>query len=350
LSQEKAFDIEDLITIPVSAMLSDPSTVEKIRKSYISQLLVDEFQDINSAQYEMIKLLAGTDAAGLFAIGDPDQAIYGFRGSDRSYFLNFCRDFPSTVETSLSRNFRSDGHIVNLAVGILTNGAPDRRLMPTRPTGGPVKMFSLSSPGTEGNFITRTIEEMIGGASFYSLDLGSRSNSGTKFGFRDFAVLYRVNAIGDSLEQQFKASGIPFQRAKRVKPEEEAESLDPRAEAVTLMTIHASKGLEFPVVFLAGCEDGIIPYYFGSRSSGADIDLDEEKRLLYVAVTRACSEVVITMASRRSTYGKVVQNKPSRFLEKLPPELLEFSKYASPGKTESKSLRQDKLFEFLCDD
>jgi DNA helicase II / ATP-dependent DNA helicase PcrA len=350
LSEEKAFDIEDLITIPVQAMLLDHSKTEEIRKSYVSQLLVDEFQDINCAQYELIKLLAGTDARGLFAIGDPDQAIYGFRGSDRSYFLNFCRDFPSAVKTCLSSNFRSDGHIVNLAVGILSNQASEKPITPTRPARHPVKMFSLSSAGIEGDFITRTIEEMIGGASFYSIDRRSHPNPGADLGFRDFAVLYRANVVGDSIEERFRASGIPFQRAKRIKPEEEAESLDPRAEAVTLMTIHASKGLEFPVVFLAGCEDGIIPHYFGSRSSSANIDMDEEKRLLYVAVTRACSELVITMASRRSIYGKVVQNRPSRFLEKIPHKCLQFSEYASSGKAKSKSLRQDELFELLSDD
>ena len=130
-------------------------------------------------------------------------------------------------------------------------------------------------------------------------------------------MLFRLNSVGDALEEAFRSSGIPFQRAKKNVPEEEAEALDPRAEAVTLMTIHASKGLEFPVVFIAGCEDGIIPYIPVDESTIPADDLDEERRLLYVAMTRAQDEVFLTRADRRTLHGRNCRNPQSRFLDQI---------------------------------
>jgi len=133
-------------------------------------------------------------------------------------------------------------------------------------------------------------------------------------GFRDIAVLYRLNAVGDSLEKMFVESGIPYQRSKRNKPEQELDHLDLRAEAVTLMTMHAAKGLEFPVVFIAGCEDGLVPYCESTRNLFQEHNLNEEQRLLYVAMTRAKKILYITMASRRTLFGRRLPGLPSRFL------------------------------------
>ena len=164
----------------------------------------------------------------------------------------------------------------------------------------------------------------MGGASFFSLDSRGIAGQERDLGFRDFAVLFRLNAVGDSLEEAFKSSGIPYQRARRSSPSEEAEALDPRAEAVTLMTIHASKGLEFPIVFIAGCEEGIIPYSPPGESKGRPPDVDEERRLLYVAMTRAEQELFITRAHDRTLHGLKVENPRSRFLEAIDPSICEF--------------------------
>ncbi len=96
------------------------------------------------------------------------------------------------------------------------------------------------------------------------------------------------------------------------------DSLDANAEAVTMMTLHAAKGLEFPTVFLVGMEDGVFPH---ARSMESDKELEEERRLCYVGITRAKREVVFSFASRRSTYGNIAFNPPSRFLKEIPSEL-----------------------------
>ena len=96
------------------------------------------------------------------------------------------------------------------------------------------------------------------------------------------------------------------------------DSLDAAAPAVTLMTLHAAKGLEFPFVFLVGLEEGIFPH---SRSLNSDKELEEERRLCYVGITRAMEELAVTFANRRTLFGNVQYNPPSRFLKEIPSEL-----------------------------
>ena len=101
------------------------------------------------------------------------------------------------------------------------------------------------------------------------------------------------------------------------------DSLDASAEAVTLMTLHSAKGLEFPVVFLAGLEEGVFPHV---RSMESDRELEEERRLCYVGITRAKEELYLTYAGRRALFGNVNYNPPSRFLREIPKELFHGSK------------------------
>ncbi len=100
----------------------------------------------------------------------------------------------------------------------------------------------------------------------------------------------------------------------------DVDKYDESADAVVMMTVHSAKGLEFPVVFLPGMEDGIFP---GMQSIlGSEAEIEEERRLMYVAITRAKRELYITHASSRLLYGKTQYNPPSRFLEEIPPELM----------------------------
>jgi superfamily I DNA/RNA helicase len=97
------------------------------------------------------------------------------------------------------------------------------------------------------------------------------------------------------------------------------DDVDVHAERVNLMTMHAAKGLEFPIVFIAGCEDGIVPF----RREGKPTDEAEERRLLYVAMTRARQVLYLTRASRRTLFGRTASTAPSPFLAGLPPELVQ---------------------------
>ncbi|MGB6067771.1 MAG: UvrD-helicase domain-containing protein [Desulfomonilaceae bacterium] len=319
-----AIDLDDLLVLPARLLRDHPSAAAELRETIAEHLLVDEFQDVNRVQYEMVRLLTSSNGEGLFVIGDPDQAIYGFRGSDRRFFLRFAEDYPSAYQVRLARNYRSQMPILKGAADVLNGGLSGNLLKAERAGTNPIKMVQMPNSATEGEFIVRTIDSAIGGSSFFSLDSRELAIRERELGFRDFAVLFRLNAVGDSLEEAFKSSGIPYQRARRTSPAEEADALDPRAEAVTLMTIHASKGLEFPVVFIAGCEEGIIPYDPPGSSDRRPPDVDEECRLLYVAMTRAEDELFITRARKRSLYGLKVENPRSGFLKEINPSICEF--------------------------
>jgi ATP-dependent DNA helicase UvrD/PcrA len=324
LKSAGAFDLDDLLVRPVRLLQDHPVVAGEISEAIAEQLLVDEFQDVNKAQYEMVRLLASPRGQGLFVIGDPDQAIYGFRGSDRRFFLRFAQDYPSAQQVRLDRNYRSPAPVLKAAAEVLDGRGTENVLRAERSGSRPIRIIRLPNSATEGEFIVRAIDAAMGGASFFSLDSRGIVGQERDLGFRDFAVLFRLNAVGDSLEEAFKSSGIPYQRARRSTPSEEAEALDPRAEAVTLMTIHASKGLEFPVVFIAGCEEGIIPYSPPGESKGRPPDVDEERRLLFVAMTRAEHELFITRAHDRTLHGLKVENPRSSFLKAIDPSICEF--------------------------
>jgi superfamily I DNA/RNA helicase len=117
---------------------------------------------------------------------------------------------------------------------------------------------------------------------------------------------------------------------------------DPAAEKVSLMTMHAAKGLEFPVVFIAGCEDGLIPY---RRTDSEQGDILEERRLFYVAMTRARERVYLTRAKRRLRYGKKILQNPSPFLEAVEENLKEYVKPISTKRGRRKKDPQLTLFE-----
>jgi len=102
----------------------------------------------------------------------------------------------------------------------------------------------------------------------------------------------------------------------------EQDEYEPTEDKVTLMTIHASKGLEFPVVFIAGCEEGIFPH---ARSILDASEMEEERRLAYVAISRAKEEVYLTYAKTRLYFGEIIRNMPSRFLSDIPENLISFT-------------------------
>ena len=192
--------------------------------------------------------------------------------------------------------------------------------------------------------------------------------------FSDFAVIYRTNAQVKALADAFSSSGIPYQIIGRKKqprqrnwrkhspfsglffgkpttsqlthtgPESKLvtpdDYFDPRADAVTLMTMHAAKGLEFPVVFIAGCEQGILP----CTVMKDDVDIEEERRLFYVGMTRAKEELILLHARRRFLYGESLAQQPSPFIDEIPEGLKETRFVADKLKKQKPEDKQMGLF------
>jgi len=355
---------------------------------------VDEYQDVDENQYRFVRLLAPSDG-DVCAIGDPDQAIYGFRGADVRFFLRFQEDFPSARIARLGRNYRSHRPIVEAAKQVIAPQTlvADRRLDAFLDGPHRVCIHRAAGERAEAEFVVAEIERMVGGTGFFSVDSGRADGGGEGYAFSDFAVLYRTEAQADALAEALARAGLPFQRrshrrlldgqaaqaivaalaatdgsaplVERVRqaaatareslaaPEAtvseadldeaadalrplaartgdlarflaelplltEVDALDPRAARIALLTLHASKGLEYRAVFLTGCEDGLLPLRF----SDEEVDLAEERRLFFVGMTRARDRLFLSWAAERRRHGRTNPSSPSPFLREIEERLL----------------------------
>ena len=333
-------DFDDLLLLPVRLLENEPNLRHGYRARF-RWISIDEYQDIDALQYRLVRSLAPA-GANLCAIGDPDQSIYGFRGAEVGFFLLFQKDYPDARIVSLGRNYRSNEAIVEVALQAIapTALAADRRLEPMLEAAPErVTIHEARSEKAEAEFVVHTIERLLGGTSHFSVDtgrVGYEDDGRGAFAFADFAVLYRTKEQAGALEEALGRSGIPFQRRSHELFEaenatgRELDRWDPRAERVSLMTLHAAKGLEFPVVFIVGCEDGLLPLRWGG-SEGADPD--EERRLLFVGITRARSRLFLSFARRRVVRGRLRESAPSPFLADVEETLLKRSRTrAAPPK------------------
>jgi len=203
LEIHNALDFDDLIQKTVQVLeKSGPSTslgINSIRAKYQNRwrhILVDEYQDVNFAQYRLIRLLLGKEE-NLCVIGDDHQSIYAFRGADFSNILNFSRDFPQAKVIKLEQNYRSTKNILanaNALISYNETGMP-KKLWTDNETGEKLEITEVESDREEGDLIARKIREKINAGGSYS----------------DFAVLYRMNAQSRSLEEAFMRHQIPYQ-------------------------------------------------------------------------------------------------------------------------------------------
>ncbi len=322
--QEKGFvDFDDLLLEAVHLLKVRDEVHRKIQRIY-RFICVDEYQDINAVQHALLKTLMGSNNV-LTAIGDPNQAIYGFRGSDVRFFESFSKDFPGAVTLSLAENYRSPANLLKASGQVIAGGNKFRvpELVAKIYEKGRLVFYDAPTDKAEAEYVVHQIERLIGGTSMFSVDSGRVTPSKeVKHSFADFAVLYRLNAQRRLLEEAFNRSGIPFRVSgqKSFADEELAayrnfEESD--LEKVNLMTLHAAKGLEFPVVFIVGCEKKLIPLQLENMTS----DAQEERRLFYVGMTRAKENLYLIRAQRRCLYGKTYEPLPSPFLSDIAEDL-----------------------------
>ena len=454
-----AVDFDDIIMMCVELLQNNPDVLEYYQNKF-RYVLVDEYQDTNYAQFVLTKLLAD-GRRNIMVVGDDDQSIYRFRGATIENILNFDTTYPDATVIKLEQNYRSTANILAAANAVIAHNSDrhSKRLWCDKGDGEKITVKEAYDQNDEGRFI---VDKVIKGVRI----------DGRKYS--DFAVLYRVNALGRSLQTSFAKSGVPFRvigdmgfydrkevkdmvaylsivanlhdnlRLKRVINEpkrkigaatvEAIESIadanglpmyyilehvdeypvlaksreklssfvslinevrnnctlpsdmlialfdktgyhdmlkaegfegegkieyvnelisaaleyekriaesgdelnlidflgeifllsdvdkyDENADAVVLMTVHAAKGLEFPVVFLAGMEDGIFP---SEQDRESDSEMSEERRLAYVAITRAKELLYISYAKERMMYGRTLYGRLSCFVrDELPVEL-----------------------------
>ncbi|SHE71328.1 TIGR00375 family protein [Fodinibius roseus] len=205
LWQQGAVDISDLIRRTVETLRDDSCWLSGLRRR-CRVMAVDEFQDINPLQYELVKLLGR--GQNLLAIGDADQAIYGFRGADVSLFFDFTGDFKAK-EVVLRQNYRSTDRILKAATSLIRNNRQHREteLIARSKSKTPITIFEAKNPFREADYILGEIKRYVGGVE--SLTTGRHTDSAHSYGFGDMAVLFRTNAIGEALFKKFLKAGIP---------------------------------------------------------------------------------------------------------------------------------------------
>ena len=223
LRERGLVDLDDLVTLPTTLLAADPALAAEYRSRW-TDVFVDEYQDVDEQQYLMLRQLAAPGSR-ICVIGDPDQAIYGFRGGDVGYFLRFAEDFgggtPDTgaATVRLSRSYRSSPTIVRAAMQLIRPGTlvPGRELVPARTDipDGPVGLHAVGDEREEAEAIAAEIERLLGGASFHALDsrtVDGRDGTEHQLSFADFAVLYRTSSQAAAVDEALARRGFPVQR------------------------------------------------------------------------------------------------------------------------------------------
>ncbi|MCI8869868.1 MAG: UvrD-helicase domain-containing protein [Lawsonibacter sp.] len=461
LWEASALDFDDIILHTVR-LLQEFDDIREYYQKKFRYVLIDEYQDTNNLQYLLASTLAG-GYENFCVVGDDDQSIYRFRGATIENILSFEQQYRGCRVIRLEENYRSTGHILQASNAVIRHnqGRKGKELWTKAEEGEKLRLYSAMNENDEAQYVAaRILEDYSQGRPW-----------------KDHAVLYRMNAQSNQLEQAFKRNGIPYRiiggtrffdraevkdmtaylavlnnpeddlRLQRIinnpprgignktvetameiaRREEvslfavvnsarrypELERAAPRLaqfaglmeelsalaqtmpldrfyeellqrtgyavmleskntvedrtrlenvrelltsingylenagespslagfldeialytdldsqtadqDCVVMMTMHSAKGLEFPVVFVVGTEEGIFP---GTRAIGEPEEMEEERRLCYVAMTRAKERLFLTCAGQRMLFGRTASNRPSRFVEEIPPELLERS-------------------------
>ena len=449
LKLNKALDFDDLLLKVLELFRKKPQILGKYQSQF-SYILVDEYQDTNTIQYQLINLLAHK-YKNLCVVGDIDQAIYSWRGADFRNILNFEKDYPEAKIFKLEENYRSTKTILTAANQIIDKNILRKKkiLWTSNQDGEKIKVFIFPNQNIEAQFVINEIKNLI------------PNNRQLK----DFAVLYRTNAQSRVLEEACLKENIPyrvigafkFYERKEIKdlisylrivehpydllslkriintpprglgnldkfwPEiqknssntslinvlpnkkqpswlsfermkkrwaelkdkllvsdflkriikdtgylqylnndsveaqsrleniselvgiaqefdkhnseglnkflesvaliQESDNYNENKNVLNLMTLHSAKGLEFPVVFITGMEEGIFPHLKAETQQ----ELEEERRLCYVGLTRAKEKIYLTFVKQRKYFGNILNNTPSRFLLDLPEQLIEFN-------------------------
>lgn len=210
LKKNYMFDFDDLIIQPYLFLKHNVTLLKKYQNMF-EYFLIDEFQDINAIQYAFIKLLA-VEKNNIFAVGDADQSIYSFRGSEVQNFLSFEKDFEDVKVIRLEENYRSTKNIISFSNHIIKQNKHriEKSLWTNSQEGTNVQMFEFPTEKWEAKFVSTEIEKIMGGSSHYAMYSGNIGNEEEHtYKFSDIAVLYRLRALGRQISEEMDFCGIP---------------------------------------------------------------------------------------------------------------------------------------------
>jgi len=458
LIANNSVDFDDLLLLPIKIFKSHPEVLKMYQEEY-KYILIDEYQDTNQVQYILTKMLSAK-YKNICVVGDQDQSIYGFRGSNYRNILNFEKDYPNATVIMLEENYRSTKTILGAANDIIANNKnrKDKNLWTSNEVGDKItskrcmdekdeaayvvsEINKLISSGVSHNNIailyrtnamSRNIEEnmlgenipykIVGSFYFYNrreikdlisylrliyntsddislsriINVPKRKiglktlekislkainenksmfdaiESGKELEFKklilelikDGEEMSLTELVDDILDktgikkelesentiesiarlenlEEFKSITLNFEARygiisledflNEISLVSDIEEAKDNKDVVTMMTVHAAKGLEFDYVFLVGMEENLFPHI---RSISDNSELEEERRLCYVAVTRAKKKLYITSVNSRLLYGLDNHNPKSRFIGEISDEYLDDIKITSNKKRE----------------
>jgi len=299
------WDFSDLISGCIELFNLYPAIAAAYSSRYCA-LLVDEFQDTNPMQIDLLDILLSSGAS-LYAVGDDDQAIYGFRGADIRPIRNFTTRFKNADIIKLQINYRSIPAILNCANRLwLDKPAEYRKTL--------VSGLNVLPSGCRKPLAMRFKEQAQ--MLEWILNKARYIEHKEKIPVNSMAMLFRINDTLLSVSEHYRGKGIADE------------------DLPQMFTVHASKGLEYPVVFLCDLEEGVFPHYklpketaitswrellaeLAKPKAKVDIDcsFDEELRLFYVGVTRAQRFLFFVTVANKPFYGRMTNFMPSRFLK-----------------------------------
>ena len=195
LRKNNALDFDDLIVKTVELFQSDMEVLDYYQERF-RYIMVDEYQDTNTAQFQLIKLLAGK-YKNLCVVGDDDQSIYKFRGANIYNILNFEKEFPNAVTIKLEQNYRSTQNILNAANGVIANnvGRKAKRLWTENEEGEKIAFHQFETGFDEADYVAKDIRSKVREGMYH---------------YGDCAVLYRTNAQSRLFEERFITASIPY--------------------------------------------------------------------------------------------------------------------------------------------
>ena len=440
-------DFDDLLMLPI-VLFNENKDILKEYQERFKYILVDEYQDTNEVQYILTKLLSAKHK-NICVVGDPDQSIYGFRGSNYRNILNFEKDYKDTKTILLEQNYRSTKNILSAANDVIKNNKnrKEKGLWTDKEEGTKIKYKRCNDEKDEANYVVSNVKKLINdGVNLEDIAILYRTNAQSRnieeaflreniaykvvgsfyfynrkeikdlicylkllYNTSDDISLNRVinvpkrgiglktmenlttkaNILNDSIfnviesgkELEFKKLILELQALseeisltelvdlvldktgirKELEVEDTIESLSRlenleefksitksfedkygvvslsefldeislvsdveehknNTEVVTLMTVHSAKGLEFDNVFIVGMEEGIFPH---NMSLASPSEIEEERRLCYVAITRAKKSLTLVNSKRRLLYGMENANPTSRFINEISEEYLD---------------------------
>jgi DNA helicase II / ATP-dependent DNA helicase PcrA len=370
--ERRRIDFEDVLLAAAGMLDSEPRVAQEVREQY-RFFVVDEYQDVSPLQHDLLRLWLG-ERDDVCVVGDVSQTIYTFAGARADYLLGFPGEHENATVLRLEQNYRSTPAIVSLANRLMRDrpGALELRAVDREPAAAPTpRMFE--SDADEARAVAQSIAAQIaGGAAPESIAVLYRVNgqsavletaladAGVPFQLRSSARFFDLQEVHQAL-MMLRAAAVttgPENPVKTVSDvlrsldwTEEApdvqgavrdrwESLDtimrmardaapgttlkqfvdqlfdlregqhePTQSAVTLATLHSAKGLEWDAVYLIGLSEGLVPIQFAKTEAA----VEEERRLLYVGITRARRRLALSWAGG----ARGGQRRPSRFLAEL---------------------------------